>query len=129
MVNDEQVIEVRGLLEVGIRRRRTPRGWAVEVRLAGELDHATVGPVRGVFAEAVHEARGGRVVVDAGDLTFVGAAAVDALVGLAMDGRARATPVVLRRATATLGRLLRLTRVDGAFAPDEDADPLPAPAG
>lgn len=143
MGNDEQVIEVRGLLEVGILRRRTERGWAVRVRLSGELDHATVGPVRGVFAEAVHEARGGHVVVDASGLTYAGAAAVDALVVLAMAGRERATPVVLREPTDHLVRLLRLTRVDGAFAPDsaiapggpivpdrrvdsDDADPAPA---
>jgi anti-anti-sigma factor len=99
----EIVTPVRGdRLTVSLR----DRGSATEVDLHGELDLASAPLLAGALgADEEERSRPHRLVVDVSELTFVDAAGLRVLLGLAEDGRT----VVLRHPSRLLLRILDVT--------------------
>jgi len=91
-----------------------PGGYAV-VALSGDIDIVAATAVRHILAEAVGRAVTG-VIVDLGEVTFMDAAGLGALAGVA--ARARQLPDGLRLVAVPpqTRQLLKLTRLDSHLA-------------
>src|SRR5579875_3692136 len=96
-------------IELIVQVRKEP-GYAV-VTPVGELDIATVPWLRERLTGLAAEGR--PVVVDLGQVSFLGAAGLGVLVGAANRAEASGGSLHLARARPQVRRLLRLTGLDG----------------
>jgi anti-sigma B factor antagonist len=110
------VAEARGLdVEVVVDGRRAL------VRVAGELDAATVPKLRAALAPLGHRS-GDVVVVDLGGLTFADASALGALVAVHARIEAAGARLVVRQPSPLLQRMLTITRVSEVLTVDHVGD-------
>ena len=82
------------------------------LRLAGEIDLATVGPLREyLYQHALGGARG--VVLDCTEVSFLAACGVGLLVEIAHQARAKAVMLRLVAQNRAVLRVLEITQMDG----------------
>jgi anti-anti-sigma factor len=86
-----------------------------EVRLAGEIDIATVEDLIALGLCCLRQSTVGRLVIALGDVTFIGAGGLGALVRLRKEGRALDKAVELTAVPAAVTRLLGITGLDSVF--------------
>ena len=80
------------------------------VSVTGDVDLTSSGRLREALREALHES--GNVVVDFAGLTFIDSSGLSALVDAHSRARDGGGTLTLRHPTATLRRLLDITRLD-----------------
>ena len=101
----------------------SPTGRTVVVSPRGELDLATVVPLRRALTAAVEAPDLRLLVVDLAEVTFVDSTALGAFAGAARRAGARGTQVVLTHAHGIVARAVALTGLDFLLSPDERRDP------
>ena len=94
-------------------------GRVAHVRVAGELDVATVPKLRAALAPLGRES-GDEVVVDVAGLTFADASALGALVAAHTRAEAAGARLVVRNPSPLLERMLAITRVGEVLAVDRE---------
>jgi anti-sigma B factor antagonist len=98
------------------------RASTVTVVVSGELDLATIPELRRCLWTALGESGNGsgrRVVVDLGDVVFIDAAGLGALVGALNRANRQRTVFLLANVTPALERLLAITGLTDRFARPE----------
>jgi anti-anti-sigma factor len=100
-------VEVPGLQITFVRQEGT-----VEIRLAGEVDIASVQVVEQALREAI--ATGAPwVVIDGTALSYLDSSGINCLVRGAADAEAEGVKLVVRNVTGIVRRVLEITDVDG----------------
>jgi anti-sigma B factor antagonist len=94
----------------------------VLVRVAGEVDGATIGDIEAAFEEAISQ-HGSHVVFDAADITFIDSTGISALVGgMRRLNRSRRRLVIACSKEGPVGRALAVTGLDHTFECHPDTE-------
>lgn len=88
---------------------------AVTIRVAGELDIATIGELRSYVADVLAASFHRELILDLSDLQFIDASGLGALVGIRHRAQRQHVALALTGATARTRHLLTATRLAGHF--------------
>lgn len=103
----------------------TRAGWTL-VRLAGELDYATAGDLRGCLEQLVSAGQT-RIALELSALTFCDTSGIGCFVGAWKRTRQAGGELVLLRSGGQVARLLNITGLD-KFLSSRDEPPAWAPS-
>ncbi|MER7763933.1 STAS domain-containing protein [Streptomyces sp. NPDC097619] len=105
-----------------------PADGAVVLRVAGELDHDTAGPLRAALEEALAGEGPTRLVIDCTGLEFCDSTGLNTLLRARLAAREGGGDVELAALNRTVARLFRITGADGIFPVHRDlAEALATP--